>query len=57
MESRIGGVMAVPAVDSSPIHRMNSASSDGEHESRSPVSVGSGGESERPERMRDWLIR
>lgn len=49
------GSMSVTA-DNSPVHRINSASSEGDCEGRSPVSVGPS-ESERPERMRDWLIR
>ncbi len=49
--------MPVSAMDNSPVHRINSASSEGECESRSPVSVSAPGENERPERMRDWLIR
>ena len=46
------------AVANSPIHLIGSGSSDGELETRSPVSVSAGaGDCERPERMRDWLIR
>ena len=41
----------------SSLHRVRSGSSDGEHETRSPASNCSETTDQRPERMRDWLIR
>ena len=38
------------------LHGVRSGSSDGEHETRSPISNCSETD-QRPERMRDWLIR
>lgn len=52
-----GTSVALSSLEASPLPPcLNGNSSDGERDTRSPVSVGSG-ENERPERMRDWLIR
>ena len=48
---------AISLVETSQLSsRLIGSISGGEHDSRSPVSVTTG-ENERPERMRDWVIR